>query len=421
MKNWKTYKLSEITSKIGSGATPRDGKEAYLECGDISLIRSQNVLDFSFSKGGLAFISEEQAYELRNVAIEEDDILLNITGDSVARVCKVPKELLPARVNQHVAIIRTNQKFIDSNFLKYYLLEPSFKGYMLGLASAGATRNALTKVMIENFEIKAPEVKTQSRIASILSSLDNKIELNLQMNQTLEAMAQAIFKEWFVDFKFPGSSKKLVNGLPKGWRKDVIGAIVSELEVGTRPKGGVGEISEGIPSIGAESIVRIGHFDFSKTKFVSEEFFKKMTRGKGKHLDILVYKDGGRPGIFIPHVSMFGFGFPFSEYSINEHVYRLQCTNPKMQAFLYLWLNTENCMKEMRERGTGVAIPGLNSTALKSVNIILPEDEVLEQFDEIVKPIIEKILQNSNESRTLSQIRDRLLTKLVTGKIQVKA
>lgn len=78
-------------------------------------------------------------------------------------------------------------------------------------------------------------------------------------------------------------------------------------------------------------------------------------------------------------------------------------------------------MKEMRERGTGVAIPGLNSTALKSVNIILPEDEVLEQFDEIVKPIIEKILQNSNESRTLSQIRDRLLTKLVTGKIQVKA
>ena len=138
-KNWKTYKLSEITSKIGSGATPRGGKEAYLEKGDISLIRSQNVLDFSFSKDGLAFISEEQAYELRNVTIEEDDILLNITGDSVARVCKVPVELLPARVNQHVAIIRANRKFVDADFLKYYLLEPSFKGYMLGLASAGAT------------------------------------------------------------------------------------------------------------------------------------------------------------------------------------------------------------------------------------------------------------------------------------------
>ena len=138
-KNWEPYKLSEITNKIGSGSTPRGGKEVYLDQGNISLIRSQNVLDFSFSTNGLVYISEEQAFELRNVTIEEDDILLNITGDSVARVCKVPAELLPARVNQHVAIIRANNKKVNADFLKYYLLEPSFKGYMLGLASAGAT------------------------------------------------------------------------------------------------------------------------------------------------------------------------------------------------------------------------------------------------------------------------------------------
>jgi type I restriction enzyme S subunit len=138
-KNWKIIKLSESCSKIGSGATPTGGKEAYLKSGPISLIRSQNVLDFSFTKNGLAFISPEQAYELKNVTIEEDDVLLNITGDSVARVCKVPKDLIPARVNQHVAIIRPQKDKIDSDYLKYYLLEPSFKGYLLGLASSGAT------------------------------------------------------------------------------------------------------------------------------------------------------------------------------------------------------------------------------------------------------------------------------------------
>src|SRR5690349_17643595 len=102
-KGWKTYKLGEIAEKIGSGATPKGGKESYLESGEIFLIRSQNVLDFLFSKNGLAFISENQAHDLRNVEVVQNDVLLNITGDSVARVCKVPVELIPARVNQHVA------------------------------------------------------------------------------------------------------------------------------------------------------------------------------------------------------------------------------------------------------------------------------------------------------------------------------
>lgn len=88
-EDWKTYKLGDLTNKIGSGATPRGGKEAYMDSG-ISLIRSQNVLDFSFSTDGLAFINDAQAKALNNVTIESRDILLNITGDSVARVCQVP-------------------------------------------------------------------------------------------------------------------------------------------------------------------------------------------------------------------------------------------------------------------------------------------------------------------------------------------
>lgn len=279
MSEWKTYMLGEICTKIGSGATPRGGKEAYFEIAEYSLIRSQNVLDFSFSTNGLAFISEQQANELKNVTIEKDDILLNITGDSVARVCQVPDEILPARVNQHVAIIRGNISKINQSFLKYYLLEPSFKGKMLSMSSSGATRNALTKVMIENFKVKVPDLATQNQIAQILTSLDDKIELNLQMNQTLEAMAQAIFKEWFVNFNFPNFDGVLENGLPKGWRMGKLGEVVSFV------KGVSYRSSELIPSkfalVTLKSFNRLGGLNYRGFK----EFF-------GKYKENQVLKEG---------------------------------------------------------------------------------------------------------------------------------
>ena len=104
---WKTFKLADACTKMGSGATPRGGKEAYLDDGPVALIRSQNVLDYSFSYDGLAYIDEGQATQLSNVEIVKDDVLLNITGDSVTHVCQVPPQVLPARVNQHVAIRQT--------------------------------------------------------------------------------------------------------------------------------------------------------------------------------------------------------------------------------------------------------------------------------------------------------------------------
>jgi type I restriction enzyme S subunit len=135
-----------------------------------------------------------------NVSVEPDDVLLNITGDSVARCCQPDIHVLPARVNQHVAIIRTKKNELIPTYLKYFLVSPTMQAHMLGLAGAGATRNALTKGMIENFIIPVPTLPTQRAIAHILGSLDDKIELNRQMNETLESMAQALFKSWFVDF-----------------------------------------------------------------------------------------------------------------------------------------------------------------------------------------------------------------------------
>ena len=114
--------LKNICTKIGSGATPTGGKSAYLSQG-ISLIRSQNVLDYTFAMDGLAYINEDQAMKLNNVEVQKGDILLNITGDSVARVCIVPDNVLPARVNQHVAIIRVDEDKADNNYVLYSLIK----------------------------------------------------------------------------------------------------------------------------------------------------------------------------------------------------------------------------------------------------------------------------------------------------------
>ena len=201
MTEWRKVALGDVCTKIGSGATPRGGKEVYLEDGPYTLIRSQNVYNTGFAHDGLAFISDEHAESLSNVEVLPDDVLLNITGDSVARVCQVDPLVLPARVNQHVAIIRPDPDKLDATYLRYYLATPEIQAILLSWAGSGGTRNALTKQMIESFEVRAPtDLSEQRAIAHVLGTLDDKIELNRRMNKTLEEMARALFKDWFVDF-----------------------------------------------------------------------------------------------------------------------------------------------------------------------------------------------------------------------------
>ncbi len=163
-KEWPLVRIGDHASKIGSGATPLGGEEAYKAAG-ITLIRSMNVRDGTFLRDGLAFIDDEQAGRLQGVVVEGDDVLLNITGASVARVCRAPADVLPARVNQHVAIIRPTAAF-DPLFLEQCLLSPAVKERLLKIARAGATREAITKSAIEQFEVIHPPRDMQKRFAA---------------------------------------------------------------------------------------------------------------------------------------------------------------------------------------------------------------------------------------------------------------
>lgn len=168
--DWISAELKEVTTKIGSGATPRGGKSAYKEEG-LSLIRSMNVHDLRFKHKDLAKIDDEQADKLSNATVLKGDVLLNITGASVARCSLVDESILPARVNQHVAIVRPIENSIYPAFLAYMLVSENYKRMLLEVGEGGgATRQAITKAQIENFRICFP-INTTTQI-TITEKLD---------------------------------------------------------------------------------------------------------------------------------------------------------------------------------------------------------------------------------------------------------
>jgi len=243
-ESWKPVRLKDISTKIGSGATPSGGQATYQETRtNYALVRSQNVFDRAFSDAGLAFISDEQADGLRNVRLQKNDILLNITGDGITfgRACLVPESILPACVNQHVSIIRLDPSVANPGYLLSYLTHPAVKEYVEAF-NAGGSRRAITKGHIESFVVPLPPRAIQDSIATFLGALDERISLLGESNATLQAIAQVLFKSWFVDFDpvrakqegrspegmdettaalFPDGFEDSELGLvPKGWRLD---------------------------------------------------------------------------------------------------------------------------------------------------------------------------------------------------------
>ena len=184
-KGWKKVICKDISLKIGSGATPSGGNSSYKEEG-ISLIRSMNVHNNKFVYKDLAFIDDEQAKKLKNVIIEENDILLNITGASVARCCIVPSEIIPARVNQHVSIVRTKQDIIIPVFLCYQFTNDTYQRMLWNIAtSGGATREAITKQQVENLEVIVPPIELQNKFADFVKQVD---KLKFEMEKSLKEL-----------------------------------------------------------------------------------------------------------------------------------------------------------------------------------------------------------------------------------------
>ncbi|AYA04297.1 restriction endonuclease subunit S [Acinetobacter sp. WCHAc010034] len=371
-RGWKTYHLKDITVKIGSGSTPTGGSGAYKEDG-ISLIRSQNVLDYKFTKDGLAFIDDDQAYALRGVTVEENDVLLNITGDSVARCCSAPKSWLPARVNQHVAILRSNPDLLNHSFLKYALL--AAKEELLILSEIGGTRNALTKGLIEQFKLLLPPLPQQKAIASVLSSLDDKIDLLHRQNKTLEAMAETLFRQW------------LIEEAKEDWEEVCLGSLFTISSGKGLKREKFNELGS-IPILGANG--QIG--------FTDEILFEEH----------LIYT--GRVGT-LGKVSIVE-GQPVW-LSDNTLVFR----NVEYFYFTYFHLKTVN----YPDYNVGSTQPLIRQSDIKEITILLPlNKDLIKDFEHQTEELFGKIRSNQKQIQTLEKLRDTLLPKLMSGEVRVQ-
>jgi type I restriction enzyme S subunit len=358
---------------------------------------------------------------------------MTIVG-TVGETAIVPDKLAGWNIARAIAILPIRQN-VGAYWVRLALRSPLVQSQIHSRLNT-TVQATLNLRDVAQLPISLPPEDTRKQISTILGALDDKVELNRRMNENLEAMARTLFRDWFVDFgptraKMGGREPYLApeiwslfperldgEGKPEQWRTTQLEEVIAVLETGGRPKGGVANFLSGVPSVGAESIVGLGLFDYSKTKFIPHDFFESMKKGHVKDRDVLLYKDGGRPGEFEPHLTLVGDGFPFEKFAINEHVYRIRARADFGQSLLYFWLSSDLAMDEMRVKGTGVAIPGLNSTQVKSLTTILAPPQITHAFDARVEPLIAKVLANCNEARNLAQTRDLLLPKLMSGEIR---
>ena len=231
-----------------------------------------------------------------------------------------------------------------------------------------------------------------------------------------------MYRSWFVDFE-PFKDEKFVESelglIPKSISLKKIVDISHTLETGRRPKGGVGDLQFGIPSIGAESIKGIGFFDDSKVKYISEDFATTLKKGWINGYELLIYKDGGTPGYFIPNYNIFGEGFPYERMCLNEHVFKLDFGDKGYNAFAYFFFHTDYVFNFLNSQGGKAAIPGINQKDVESLWIPTPDNEKVQEYGKIVLPFITQILKNSKTNMQLAMTRDSLLPKLMSGELNV--
>ncbi len=195
-KGYECSLLKNLTYKIGSGATPNGGKSNYPLTG-ISFIRSMNVYDGCFEYKDLAHINNAQAEKLNGVTVKTGDVLFNITGASIARTCVVPNEILPARVNQHVAIIRPTEK-LNSIFVSYLLSSQPMKNKLIGIGeAAGATRQAITKGDLEKLLVIVPPLELQNKFAAFVKKVDEAKSIVKAQIQNLQELLDSKMNEYF--------------------------------------------------------------------------------------------------------------------------------------------------------------------------------------------------------------------------------
>ena len=404
MSEWKEVTLGFVLQDNGYIRGPFGStlKRGEMRESGIPVYEQKNAIyntrEFRF------FIDETKFKELSRFQVRTNDLIISCSG-TVGKISIIKESDPKGIISQALLILRPDILKIDPKYLFYFL--SSKQGFeLITQSSHGLVQvNIAEKKIVQKIPIPLPPLPEQKAIAEVLSSIDDKIELLHRQNKTLEEMAMTLFRQWFIE--------PTKDGLPDGWEEGKLGDILSIIESGSRPKGGIDpNLKDGIPSIGAENINGLGNYDYSKTKYISKEFYNSMKRGRIQDYDVLIYKVGA----YIGKKAMFGKGYPFEKATINEHVFILRGNNKVNQFFLYFLLNQQ----DLEQLNSNSVQPGLTQEAMKSFEIIIPSFALISRFGELTKPLVDKIFSNAKQIRTLEKLRDTILPKLMNGEVRVK-
>lgn len=449
VSDWKKTTLDDVCIKITDGAhkSPKS-----VESGR-PMASVKDLEFYGLNLETARHISEEDYLDLvkQGCKPELGDVLIAKDGNSALdTVCAFEKDDEVVLLSS-VAILRPNPEKINSRFLKYYFLSVRTIEYLKRNFISGA---AIPRVVLRDFkkaEIQLPLLSEQKAIAHILGSLDDKIELNRQMNETLEAMSQALFKSWFVDFD-PVIDNALAAGNPipdefaeraeqrKGFEKkdnsDIQNLFPNDFEfteeMGWIPKGwkagSVADVSfvkggyafkskdftdTGFPVIKIKNINSDRTVNTSDVQFIPNEIAKKAESFWLKTGDLMMAMTGATVG---------KFGLLVAEnknvYLLNQRVAKFSPVSDKVW-FIYCFLNQKTTIDYIVNIAEGSAQPNISADSIMATQLVKPSDELINIFNDTVDSNLSKMLINREECLTLEELRDTLLPKLMSGELRI--
>ncbi len=414
MSEWKKVKLGKLYN-VHNGLSK--GRQFFGS--GFPFLTFSNVFNNWFLPNELESLVQSSEKERQICSIKRGDVFITRTSETMNELgmsSVALKDYPNATYNGFTKRLRPITEEVLPEYIGYYLRSPKFRGKFMAFSTM-TTRASLANDDLLSMEVEIPDKSIQQRIATILSRYDSLIENYQKQIKLLEESAQRLYKEWFIDIRFPGhENTKIVDGVPEGWEKICIDNLVGKLESGSRPKGGIDtSIKDGVASVGAENVIGLGQYNFSSEKLVSYDFYNNAKKGRIENKDILIYKDGA----YIGRTSLFQDNFPHKEAMINEHVFLLHTKKEVNQYFLFFTLYQKVYFEKMQKLNKNAAQPGLNQNAIKSLKLLMPNEKLIVRFDEIISPMMKVLFDLANQIRHLTEARDRLLPKLMSGEKKV--
>ena len=413
-KGWKYTTLGEVADKIvdNRGKTPPVTNSGFelLEVNTIS--ENQRTPDYLKV---IKFVDEVTFKNwFRTGIILENDILIPTVG-TIGNISFSKKTR--GAIAQNLIALRIDTKRSEPLFIYYLLKNPSSKNRLLNL-DIGGVQPSIKVPHLLALEILVPPLSEQHAIAMVLSSLDDKIELLREQNKTCEAIAQAIFKEWFVNFNFPGVTGKKIDSelgkIPEGWRVEKLGEVTDLVTKGTTPTTiGSKFVEKGINFIKAESITSGYSFDFSKFSHIDVITNNLLERSKLQEGDLLFTIAGsiGRFAITTKEIL---------PANTNQAVAIIRVKKEFSPYYLMCLLKMSETMSQLLGNVVEAVQANLSLTSIRNLSIVVPDESGIELFRSVCDPFFRKIILNNSQIQVLSTLRDTLLPKLMKGEVRVK-